>query len=52
MECEAADQGGYRYRAVRVWPKGAHRQPARDFAPDDQASTTYRRLTWDENPAT
>ena len=48
LEHEAADQDGFRFRAVAVWPSGT--EPSEEH-PDEGPSAAYRstlRITWDD----
>jgi CspA family cold shock protein len=50
LEHERADQDGYRFRAVRAWPRGVE---PHDPAVDEGPSSAYRStltVTWDDEP--
>jgi CspA family cold shock protein len=51
VEYEAAEQGGYGYRAVRAWPAGG--EPVDTPAdPPSAAYTSTLTLTFDDSPST
>lgn len=52
LEWEAAEQDGFFYRAVRVWPSGE--RPAPDHTDEAGPSKAYRSsltMSYDEGPA-